>query len=111
MKFHPTTPLPVLAALGMLLGAGAATLWAPGCPVREMTGLKCPGCGSGRAMAALLQGDVMAMMYWNALLVTLAMFLMAAGFCQPWRWHGWLALGAVVTLFGMVRNLPFYLLY
>ena len=111
MKFRPAASLPLLVALGLLLGSGAAVLWAPGCPVRELTGLKCPGCGSGRAMAALLRGDAAAMMYWNALLPPLVVLLVAASFRRPWRWRAWGALGGMVFIFGVVRNLPFYLLY
>jgi len=34
-----------------------------------------------------------------------------AGFRQPWSWRGWMALGGAIFVFGVVRNLPFYLLY
>lgn len=111
MKFRPAAPLPLLAALGLLLGAGAAVFWAPGCPVRDWTGLKCPGCGSGRAMAALLRGDPGSAFYWNALLLPLATLLAVAGCRRPWNWRGWLALAGPIFGFGVLRNLPFYLLY
>ena len=86
-------------------------VWAPGCPVRELTGLKCPGCGAGRAFAALLHGNQGGAWYWNALLLPLIGLLGAAGFCRPWGWQGWLLLGVLVSVFALVRNLPFYLLY
>lgn len=97
--------------MGLLLGAAAAACWSPGCPVREWTGLKCPGCGSGRAMAALLRGDPAGMTYWNALLLPLAVLLLVAGFRPAWSWRGWVAAGGAIFVFGVVRNLPFYLLY
>ncbi len=41
----------------------------PKCPVKLLTGLDCPGCGSQRALHALLHGDVAAAVGFNALLV------------------------------------------
>ena len=111
MNLRPSSLLPLLAALGLLLGALAGTVWQPGCPVRAGTGLKCPGCGAGRAMEALLRGDAAGAMYWNALLLPLIVLLVVAGFRKPWSWPGWLALGATGLAFAVVRNLPFYLLY
>ena len=107
MKRPAVSLIPLLAAVGLLLGAVAAAGWGPGCPVRSWTGLKCPGCGSGRAMAALMRGDLPGAFYWNALLFPLVI----AGYRKPWSWRGWLALGAAGLAFAVVRNLPFYLLY
>ena len=111
MNLRPSSRLPLLAAQGLLLGALAATFWQPGCPVRAWTGLKCPGCGAGRAMEALLRGDAAGVWYWNALLVPLMVLLVIAGFRKSWSWRGWLAVGAAGLAFAGVRNLPFYLLY
>jgi hypothetical protein len=111
MSFRPASILPLLAALGLLLGSLSATVWQPGCPVRAWTGLKCPGCGAGRAMEAILRGDAAGAWYWNALLLSLIALLVIAGFRKPWSWRGWLALGAAGLAFAVVRNLPFYLLY
>lgn len=41
----------------------------PKCPFLMWTGWKCPGCGSQRAIHALLHGDVPAAWGYNALLV------------------------------------------
>lgn len=111
MKRPAVSLIPLLAALGLLLGAAAAAGWAPGCPVRSWTGLKCPGCGSGRAMAALMGGDLPGAFYWNALLFPLVALLLAAGLRQRWSWRNLLAVSLVVLGFGVLRNLPFYLLY
>lgn len=43
----------------------------PKCPVKVLTGLDCPGCGSQRALHALLTGDVAAAFRFNALLLLL----------------------------------------
>jgi hypothetical protein len=113
MNHHPrlSAPLPLLMAVGVLAGLLTAMAWSPGCPVREATGLKCPSCGSGRALAAWLAGDVRAAVYWNALLLPGLLALVVAGFRKPWRWRGWLLAGGVILGFGVLRNLPFYLLY
>lgn len=41
----------------------------PRCTFLELTGYKCPGCGSQRAIHALLHGDVAAAFGYNALLL------------------------------------------
>lgn len=41
----------------------------PRCPFLVLTGLKCPGCGSQRAIHALLHLDFPAAFHYNALLV------------------------------------------
>lgn len=49
----------------------------PKCPVKVLTGLDCPGCGSQRALHALLHGDVAATIRYNALfLVTLPLLVL-----------------------------------
>ena len=91
MKRPAISLIPLLAAVGLLLGAVAAAGWGPGCPVRSWTGLKCPGCGSGRAMAALMRGDLPGAFYWNALLFPLVALLLAgngvAMLAAPLGWY------------------------
>ena len=41
----------------------------PPCPLRALTGLYCPGCGSTRTLHALLHGDLATAMAMNPLLV------------------------------------------
>ena len=41
----------------------------PKCPFRLLTGLQCPGCGSQRALHALLHGDIAGAWRFNAMLV------------------------------------------
>lgn len=40
----------------------------PRCPFLTMTGLECPGCGSQRAIHALLHGDLASVWHYNAAL-------------------------------------------
>ena len=75
------------AALGVLLVLAAAYTWLdpldyaifPKCPVKMLTGLDCPGCGSQRAIHALLNGQVAEAFRSNALMV-LAIPYVLAGF-------------------------------
>jgi hypothetical protein len=85
------------------------------CPFRTITGLDCPLCGATRATFALLRGDVLTALNFNALYVTaLPVVLVIAGF---WLVRGarprWLedprvmwGLLAVALAFAVVRNLP-----
>jgi hypothetical protein len=66
-------------ALLSAAAAAAALLWVvdphqagnplPPCPSRWLTGLLCPGCGSTRALHALLHGDLSGALAMNPLLV------------------------------------------
>jgi hypothetical protein len=47
----------------------------PKCLFHEFTGLYCPGCGSQRAFAALLNGDIIAALHDNFLVMLLLPFL------------------------------------
>lgn len=48
----------------------------PKCPVRLLTGWDCPGCGSQRAVHALLNGDVPEAFRQNALMVLFIPYLL-----------------------------------
>ena len=45
------------------------SLYWPKCPFHLLTGLECPGCGSQRAIHALLHGDIIKAWDYNPLLV------------------------------------------
>jgi Protein of unknown function (DUF2752) len=99
----------------------AHSLVFPPCPLHYFTGLYCPGCGSLRAMHALLHGDLRPAIAMNALTVILLPFIgyglvseiyrhlrgrPIVGTRLPANWI-W-ALFAVIVLFGIARNLPFH---
>lgn len=63
----------------------------PGCPLRELTGLDCPGCGGTRAVHALTQGDIGTAFDHNALF-TIVLPLLAVA------WALWLVHSLRVTL-------------
>jgi hypothetical protein len=56
-------PLALIYGGVLLLSLGLAALWlslglpTPGCPLRELSGVPCPGCGATRLVRSLLEGD------------------------------------------------------
>jgi len=80
----------------------------PGCPLRRLTGLYCPGCGGLRALQALARGHLIEALHFNALILFLPLLLMAPS--SLWRRINpnvclWVAI--LLTLFyGVIRNLP-----
>lgn len=70
---------PVLIAVALILAAGAIAVayylfepssgLYPRCAFKLATGLDCPGCGSQRALHALLHGDIAAAWHSNAMLL------------------------------------------
>ena len=94
----------------------------PACPFFTLTGLFCPGCGSQRAVSALLHGDFQDAINYNVLLVvTIPLILYSALirvsnvfrstpvvqtiFYSPVFVRVFLV---VVVLFGVLRNIPAY---
>ncbi|HTT22370.1 MAG TPA: DUF2752 domain-containing protein [Candidatus Sulfotelmatobacter sp.] len=119
----------VLTVFVLIATTGVVLLWLfdpahshifPPCPVHYFTGLYCPGCGSLRAIHALLHGDLRQAWAMNALTVTM-LPLIAYGLASEIYTHfrgpllttrvpaSWIrALFAVIVLFGIARNLPFH---
>lgn len=121
----------VLAAAGLTGGVAGALIVAwfnpvtagffPQCPLYQMTGLACPGCGLTRGFHALFHGDVLTALDYNAMLPFYVLFFayLAAslgsvaargrGFSfkpfQPKLVYGFLV---VSVAFAVTRNLPFY---
>ncbi|MFF3603377.1 DUF2752 domain-containing protein [Streptomyces sp. NPDC002463] len=91
----------------------------PVCPLLRFTGIYCPGCGGLRSAHAVAHGDLPAALGANALAVVgygifavvMAVWLIRAVRGAPMRLTisprlSW-AIGAVLVLFTLVRNLPF----
>lgn len=118
-----------VTAFGLLAGLALAVLYFrlnpahypfPRCPVHWLTGLHCPGCGTQRALHALLHGHVVQAIGFN-LLAALAAPVVAFGLLKeawgsltgtPRRltflyqpWLGWGTVG-LTLLFTVLRNLP-----
>lgn len=116
------TPL----ALGAGVGAAGALLLVRSphgagsygfCPILEVTGLFCPGCGALRAVHDLLTLDLAGAFSMNPLLVVMAPLLVVLW--GRWVWRAWrgaptplvslraiVVLGAVLVAFTVARNLP-----
>ena len=114
--------LAVAAAAAILYFKNPTTF--PGwlqCPFFATTGLHCPGCGTLRAMHALLHGEVLSALDLNPLTVLTLPFLaypflsnvMRAVRGRPLRrivlpgFTGWVVL-ALVIAFAVLRNIPVY---
>jgi hypothetical protein len=120
----------VLAAM-LLLGTAAIILLRvfdpatsgifPPCPIRYLTGLYCPGCGSLRAMHALLHGELARAWAMNPLMIVMLPFVtygLASAALLELRGNGlpevmlpakWIrAFCVVVVLYAVARNLPLY---
>ena len=54
----------------------------PKCPFYVLTSLKCPGCGSQRALHALLNGDISKAFSYNALLVLSIPLVLILGYAE-----------------------------
>ncbi len=117
-------PAGILAAVaGAFAYVGAVDPNEPGhypvCPLLRLTGILCPGCGGLRSAHAFVTGDLGAAFSANAV-ATVGYFLFAALWAlwlvRAWRGRPpriglapahWWALGAVLAVFTVVRNLPF----
>ncbi len=90
----------------------------PPCPFHYLTGLYCPGCGSLRAAARLLRGDVAGALGFNPLFVVLLPWILyecaseagqaltGRGFPKLISGRGVWALLTVVIAYFVLRNVP-----
>ena len=93
----------------------------PACPLLSLTGYACPGCGLTRGTHALLHGDILTALDFNALIPLVMLFfgyIFASLVSVSWRGKGillgnwnlvllWVMLGSLIV-FGVIRNLPYY---
>lgn len=109
------------ALAGAALAAAPVTLLAarlgaplPPCPLKLLTGIDCPGCGTGRAIAALANGDLPAVLDHNLILPILGPLLVVSLLGVLFNRtpllarRGWaLPMLLLVTGFWALRLLPF----
>lgn len=75
----------VVAAISVLLAGICVyfyfdptdSVFFPRCPFLAVTGYQCPGCGSQRAIHALLHGDIAAAWHYNCILLLFAPLVLA----------------------------------
>jgi hypothetical protein len=108
------------AVLLYMLNPSKSGLFPP-CPFHALTGWYCPGCGSLRAIHQLLHGDILAALQFNPLMVLSLPFViygLAAEMLKTclnvrlpvvclrayWIW----AIFAVIVLYGIGRNIPYW---
>jgi len=131
-NFTPPAPYSrhlAVAGLGVM-GTVSGVVWFfnpsnfnffPVCPLLNLTGFACPGCGLTRGFHALFHGDLAAAMDYNALIpVFILVFGLVAVSLASLAVRGKslirledspkLLIGLFVLLvgFGVLRNLPFY---
>ena len=82
--------------------------WLPPCFFHQLTGILCPGCGSTRALHAMIHGDVLRSLHNNALLLpALAVILSLAAFPRLAVNRRFVtAVLAIVVAFMILRNIP-----
>lgn len=98
------------------LDPSSSTLF-PRCTFLEMTGYKCPGCGSQRAIHALLHGDLATAFSYNAMLLIAIPWIALCLFAETRRTRNprlyarlnpplliWLFL-AMVLMWWLLRNI------
>jgi hypothetical protein len=132
LEFTGSSPIErILAASGVFaFAAGSAFVWYfdpttagffPVCPLFKLTGLACPGCGLTRGFHALLHGDLMIALDYNALiplfvlifgffLISMAMVAVCGRGLVKLTHSPKLLFGlfGLLIVFGVLRNLPFY---
>jgi len=102
----------VLAMLAFSYLVLAAAGFRIACPIHALTGLYCPGCGSTRAVKAVLNGDLPLAFHDNALLmvspVVIASGLLIEKYSQKRIWlYAFLSIVLVaVAIFTVIRNQP-----
>ena len=65
----------LLSALCVYFYFDPSDTFFPRCPFLTVTGFQCPGCGSQRAIHALLHGDVVSAWHYNAMLLIFIPFI------------------------------------
>jgi Protein of unknown function (DUF2752) len=78
----------LLVAASLLVFPPTEVSMYPRCPIYTYLHLLCPGCGTTRAMAALLRGQVVEALHWNAvttLLLPLAVIFFGKSYARAVR--------------------------
>lgn len=93
---HRRRKLLFLLLLAALLGVWL--IFQPGCPIRNLTGMPCPGCGMSRAWRAALGLDLRAAFRFHPMFWTLPVILwLGWKEFRPFRrmWINWVLAGGI----------------
>lgn len=82
----------------------AASIFFPRCPVKVVTGLDCPGCGSQRCLHALLHGRWAEAWHYNALLLLMTPVLALMAVAEFGR-NRWPRLQRIMTSAGLLLTI------
>lgn len=74
----------VLGIIYYTLDPATSTVF-PRCAFLTLTGYKCPGCGSQRAIHALLNGDIMGALSYNSMLLVAIPWIAVCLFAESQR--------------------------
>ena len=111
---HPAIPAAVAVGAAWLLFFlidPAAQLLLPPCPFHSFTGLNCPGCGATRALHSMANGNLVAALKLNALVVLgLPLGCLIAIRRKRHDLPVWClrTLSIGIVLFGFARNIPLF---
>jgi len=109
-----------LGGIGLLILGSVSPSWYPPCPLHQLTGLYCTGCGSGRAIQALAHGELVHAFTFNVWMMTALPLLLGRFIVSTWRGlrhdlpplplpHGTAMVVLVISiLFTVARNLPWW---
>lgn len=111
----------VICAIVMYYFDPSSVGFYPRCPFHLMTGLHCPGCGTIRALAALVHGNPRSAMAYNPLAVTMLPLLLT-GYLSlvsevfsgpslqafPRRARATWVLAGMIVVFWVLRNIAVY---
>ena len=88
------------------------------CPIKELTGLYCPGCGITRMFKSLLELDFYAAFRYNPLLFIMLPFALVLYFDYVVRKDKsfykkipeaiWYIIIALLIVYGILRNIPYF---
>lgn len=74
----------ILAAVGLFIGA--LDYFSIGCPIRFLTGVPCPTCGTTRALLSLARLDLRGYVYYNPLALPVCVVLWLALHSKLLHW-------------------------